>query len=484
MTGSPPTHPGTPWHDPAVSTEHRPWVDQRFDSAVVGAGLSGLTTALLLARAGQHVVLLEGSSRLGSGTSGRSTAKVSLLQGDRWSRISQRHGEDVLADYITANHEGQAWLARFCDDHDVPRQAHPAFTYVSAPAATGLVEHEHAIGRRHGYDVRLGTPDVPFPAALAVRLDHQFHVDPGRLLEALAEQARAHGVVVVTDARVTEVAGRSPVRLRTSAGAVTAEHVVLATNPPILDRGGFFGGAVAHHSHAIACRTPEPVIDGMYLSLDRPTRSLRDAQDGSLLVVGGNGHITGRGGDTRRRVEDLYDWTHTYFPDAEPVCHWSARDFTPTSELPWAGALLPGREEVLVLGGYAKWGLTNSVAASLALSSRILRARDAVDPGTTPRWSGIYDPWHPRRVRGLPEAALTSVGIVRAAAGGWWRVATREPRAVLSRRCSHLGGPLCWNEADGTWDCPLHGSRFDASGDVVEGPATRRLAAAPPHGSD
>ena len=125
------------------------------------------------------------------------------------------------------------------------------------------------------------------------------------LLDALTVEAAAHGVRVVEGARVTKVRGSDPVRVTTEDGEVQADRVVVATNMPVLDRGGFFARMKPQRSYILAFRTPTQVVDAMYLSVDQPSRSLRDApdQDGPLLLVGGNGHKVGANVDTSTRVD-------------------------------------------------------------------------------------------------------------------------------------------------------------------------------------
>ena len=52
-----------------------------------------------------------------------------------------------------------------------------------------------------------------------------------------------------------------------------------------------------------------------------------------------------------------------------------------------------------------------------------------------------------------------------------------EPPAFYKDKLGivHLKGIVSWNDAEKSWDCPLHGSRFSADGDVIEGPSTRGL---------
>src|SRR6187402_3000525 len=95
--------------------------DPTADVVVVGAGITGLITAVLLARAGKKVLVLEARS-VGAGTSGNTTAKISLLQGSKLSKMSARHGNALVRQYVEGNREGQAWVLRHCESHGLSVQ--------------------------------------------------------------------------------------------------------------------------------------------------------------------------------------------------------------------------------------------------------------------------------------------------------------------------------------------------------------------------
>ena len=443
----------------------------RYDVAVVGAGLTGLTTALLLGRAGRSVVVLE-AGRVGTGTTARSTAKFSLLQGTQLSTIRSRHPQAVVDAYVEAQREGAAWVRRFSEEHGVALQDRDAVTYANTGSGERSIRDEQDVARQAGLDLDwVDELPLPYPVRGAVRMRGQFQLDPLELLDTLADQATAHGVRIVEGARVLKVRGTDPVRITTDNGQVEAGRVVVATNLPILDRGGFFARMKPARSYSVVFRTAQPVVDAMYLSADQPSRSLRDApaEQGHLLLVGGNGHTTGRGGSTQQRLDTLRTWTHEHWPDAVETHAWSAQDYVPHHALPFAGPILPGADEILVGGGYSKWGMTNAVAVSLALSARIL--------GSPPEWSDVLRTYAPTELRGLPTAVRDNAEVGLEMTRGWvGALAGRSlRRGDLTRVCTHLGGVVRWNDAERSWDCPLHGSRFDESGAVLDGPAVRAL---------
>ena len=487
------------WHDASsrAPADAGP-LPERAQLVVVGAGLTGLTTALLAQRAGVDVLVLEGR-HLGAAATGNTTAKISLLQGTIASTIRAHHDDDAVRAYVQANAAGQQLVHGLMDELGVAYQREAAYTYVNDDSSLSTLEKEYDAASAAGLPVLWAeTTELPYRTGGAIRLADQLQMDPVELLEAMRRAFVDGGGRVVEGARVTGLGLRSDT-VETTYAVVRAPHVVLATGAPILDRGGHFTRLVAERSYALAFRVPEDapaVPDGMYLAADSPSRSLRYAphDGGRLLLVGGNGHEVGREPDTQRRVDELVTWTEEHWPGAVLTHQWSAQDYAAENQLPIVQRL-PGGSDIQVATGFHKWGMTNGPAAAIAMvahvtgepepswraemSRRVPGVRDLAEATRAGTKVGYH------AVRGWGEAVLTSSE--RIVAPGEGRV-HRDGASVVatsnvdgkvcsvSAVCPHLGGILQWNAAETSWDCPLHGSRFTADGTLLEGMATRDLS--------
>jgi glycine/D-amino acid oxidase-like deaminating enzyme len=490
--------PQEPWE----ADEHPALPGDRADVVVVGAGITGLATGVHLAREGLRPLVLE-SRWVGAGATGHTTAKLSLLQGSVLSGIREHFDDEVTRAYATGNRAAQDWLLGFLAESGVPVQRRDAFTYAVTPQGADVVDKELQACRAAGIDAKPTTDTgLPFRTVAALRLDEQAQFDPTDVLAALRSELERLGGSVVEGVRVTGVSFGRPPAVTTTAGRVEAGHVVLATGTPILDRGLYFAKLLAHRSYALAYRMPDAgatLPKGMYLSTDTPTHSLRTAphEDEELLLVGGNGHPVGRHPSPASAIAELHGWASSTFPGAEQLYVWAAQDYQSANNVPFVGPMPRSGGSILVATGYHKWGMTNGVAAAMILTADIT--------GRELDWAKPLR----HRITG-PRDVATGLGfnahVAMRMASDWARTAWRarpgvpaprpqegegdvESRAFppvavstvdgCTRRvdgtCSHMGGILSWNDAEQSWDCPLHGSRFTPDGHQLEGPATKDL---------
>ncbi|WP_245916854.1 FAD-dependent oxidoreductase [Nocardioides gansuensis] len=471
--------------------------DLHVDVAVVGGGLVGLTTALLAQRDGARVAVLEGA-RIGGGTTGHTTGKVTSQHSVIYADLVRRHGEANARRYAEANQAGVEKVASLADelgiDCELTRAV--ALAYTTDPRERARIEGEVEAAKLLGLPASLTFEvDLPFEVEAAVRFDNQFHFHPSKYLGGLAQALIAGGGPIYETTRVTgieEQRDRS-VHLATPHGNVHADQVVVASLIPPGLVGGYFAKTRPNRSYGLALRLSGEAPRSMSISVDTPTRSTRPWQEDGLIVVG-NGHEVGDGEDTESKYLDLEDWARSTFAVKSLDYRWSAQDYSTPDQIPYVGRS-PLSPMVLVATGFQKWGLSNGTAAAMLLAdllaarendwlsvfdaSRIGDARavgrlikDNLKVGTE-LFGGRLNRPEPVPIEDLELDQGGIVELERETVGG-----NRDADGVLHAvelTCSHLGCPLHWNNAEHSWDCRCHGSRFDVDGAVLNGPATQAL---------
>jgi len=436
-------------------TPARPPLDRDIaaDVVVVGAGIAGLTTALLLEREGMDVVVLE-MRHVAAGATGYNTAKLSSLHGLTYTQLERSLGRDGARLYGEANEAGVARVFELADelgiDCDLARK--PNYTYSEDAAEVDELREEARLAAELGLPASyVDELDLPFGVAGAVRFDDQAEFNPVKYVDGLAA---ALGGPVHEGTRVT---GLGSGGVSTAVGhSVRARHVVVATHLSFLDRGLYFARCHPERSYVVAGHVTGAVPAGMYLSTESPAHSIR--AHGDWLLVGGESHKTGQA-DAGERYDRLAAWARERF-GLEPELRWATQDHMPVDGVPYVGRHDPFSGDVWVATGFRKWGLAMGTAAGELLAAQI--------GGREHPWTRLFDPNRLRPRASAPDFVKENANVAYHFAAD--RVAKRG-----NPRCTHLGCLLDWNGAEETWDCPCHGSRFSASGEVIEGPAVRPL---------
>jgi len=439
------------------------------DVVIVGAGITGTTLALLLANRGLDVVVVD-AHRVAGGTTGSTTAKVTVLHGARYHSMLGDHGAEIAKAYADANLAGLDVIRELATGLALPcdLQVASAYTYTTDQARREELEAECVALRSVGIDAVLVDSTEIDDAVLAVQVDAQLMLDPRRYVRGLVTSAQQRGVQFVEHTVATSVEPiGDAISVNTSRGNVLARDVVVTTLLPAIDHGGYFARATPVRSYAIAFEGTASPMQHMHLSIDDPTRSVRPyraAGGRPGLIVGGDGHRTGTGPPEQQHYDALLEWTRSRWPEAREVTRWSAQDYEAIDGLPFVGRQ-PRHDHLWVAGAFAKWGMTNGTAAALMLDEALA--------GDANPWAFAFDAQRLGNVRSVGRTMVENVGTI----GGRWLGGhlRRVFRGDTSPTCTHMGCKLRRNEAEDSWDCACHGSRFATDGIRLEGVATRDL---------
>ncbi|WP_346842729.1 FAD-dependent oxidoreductase [Pseudoxanthomonas sp. CCNWLY206-1] len=473
------------------------------DVVVIGAGIAGLSTAVCLAREGRQVTVIDRQG-LGEGETLRTTAHLASALDDRFYQLARWHGE-VGARLAAASHVAAIdWIEDIATSalRDCGFQRVPGFLFPHDGSCKPL-QQELRAARRAGLRVDYleeGLPELPGFGPI-LRFEDQARVDIASYLLTLAETAQASGVRFHR-ARVGEVqGGASPALVLDTGERIAAAAVVVATNVPFHETVALHTKQAAYRTYVVAGRAPRGAVpDALMWDDGDPYHYVRlhdpgDNPDEVVVIVGGEDHKTGQEDDPTAYVR-LQEWTRERFPAVTGFTHaWSGQIIEPADGLAFIGADAGGMDNVYVATGDSGNGITHGTIAGLLISDLI--------QGRENPWAELYDPrrkivksageWMrenanvvlqyrdwiaPGDQQRLDELALGDGAVIRR---GFHRVAVyRDGSGALhaySARCTHLGCAVRWSATEKSWDCPCHGSRFDAvSGKVLNGPAEAPLA--------
>jgi glycine/D-amino acid oxidase-like deaminating enzyme/nitrite reductase/ring-hydroxylating ferredoxin subunit len=474
--------------------------DLAVDVAVVGAGITGLTAATLLKAAGKTVAVLE-AARVAEGVTGYTTAHLTEVIDASFGTLLSHFGEDGARLAARAARASLDRIAGFVRERgiDCGFRRVPAFYYTEDAGRAEDVREEHEAARRLGLNATL-TQDVPlpFPVAAAIRFDDQARFHIRRYLLPLLKAVPGDGSHVFEDTRVVDVHDGEPCRIETESGTVTAGDVVVATHVPL--NKFFIQTKLAHYrSYVLACRVEGPVPDGLFWDDEDPYHYIRpqEVEHETLLIVGGNDHKTGQEEDTKGCFRSLLDYARARFDVRGVPFRWSAQVAEPVDGLPFIGRNSLS-SHVYVGTGYSGTGMTFGTLAAMITSDLIL--------GRENEWAGLFDATRVKPLAGAKEFVRENVDFPAHLVGdrlkkpegdsfgdlasgegkllevnghrvAAYRDASGAVRA-LDPVCTHLGCLVQFNDAEKSWDCPCHGSRFDTRGEVINGPAVKPLPAA------
>ena len=475
--------------------------DRETDVVIVGAGITGLTAAALLARAGRRVAVVERDA-VGSGETGNTTAHLTEAIDARYQTLAKDFGEENARLVAASKRAAIDRIASFARETggDCGFARVPGYLYTEREADVEWLAGEMNAARRAGCRVEwVDAAPLPFRTAGAIRWPEQAQVHATAYLQALVHEATRHGARVYENTPVVGVHDGEPCTVETERGVIRATHVFVAANVPVNNRVLLHTKLAAYRSYVVAAEWSGS-LNGLFWDTDDPYHYTRVEQvDGrTLLIVGGEDHRTGEEGKTDRCYERLLEYAKKRFGMTEEAPYrWSGQIIEPVDGLPYIGLNTASRH-VYVATGYAGNGMTFGTLAGMIVSDLVL--------GTSNPYAALYDATRVKPISSAYEyvtenaafpahllkdrlttlnAENKAVESLRAGEGGIFssdegKVAVCRDREgalhSVSAVCTHLGCDVAWNHAEQTWDCPCHGSRFSPDGRVINGPAVTDLS--------
>jgi glycine/D-amino acid oxidase-like deaminating enzyme/nitrite reductase/ring-hydroxylating ferredoxin subunit len=479
--------------------------DLTVDVGIVGGGLTGITSAYLLKRAGLRVALLE-RGKLAEVDTGLTTAHLTAVTDLRLTALARAFGRD---------HAQAAWDAGFaaisqidecvrtedidCGFEWVKGYLHTPAVGDSSDSAQDELQADADLAGSLGFDAE-HVDRVPFFNRPGIEFDGQARFHPRKYLAALARSIDGGGSYIFEHTAADEIVDE-PASIRAGEHTIRCDRVIVATHNPIVGKASLLSATLLqtklslYSSYVVGGRVPSGIVpDALFWDTADPYRYLRVEPAGTFdyVILGGEDHKTGQHDDTRDCFAELEKVLRKLVPEVEIQHRWSGQVIETNDGLPLVGEMTRGQ---FAATGFAGNGMTfGTLAAMMACDWTLARANPwskLFDIKRTKVIGGLWDylkenkdyPYYLIRDR-FAGADSRSLRTVRRGTGqivdlARTRVAAyRGPDGsvtLLSPVCTHMGCHVRWNTAERTWDCPCHGSRFSPDGRVLSGPAETPL---------
>lgn len=490
------------WQDKMsdYKTAKVPSLNKIFDVLIVGGGITGITTGLLLQRAGKSVMIAE-AHNIGFGTTVGTTAHINSFFDTSYDVVIKKFGEDNASLLAKAALQALSLIKKHVEEFDIDcdYKVLSGYLYSQDEKQSKELEDIREASQKAGlvvdYTEKIPV-SIPFEKAIEFKNQASFH--PARYIYALANEFEKLGGVIAQDCRITGVEENSILDVTSSRGPIKAKDLIYATHiPPGVNLLHFRCAPYRSYAMAIKLKNKEDYPNGLAYDMYDPYHYFRSQEiDGDMyFIAGGEDHKTAHEENTETCFTRLESYVRKYYDIDNIAFKWSSQYFEPVDGLPYIGHLPGHPQNMYVATGYGGNGMTYSAIAALTLTDMLVNDKS--------EYEKLFDPNRIKPVAGfgnfVKEAADVTGKLIGAIlpkekleelaelAQGEGKVISYEGHSIalykdedgnlhaLNPACTHIKCLVGWNAAEKTWDCPCHGSRYSYDGEVLTAPARKDL---------
>lgn len=470
----------------------------RYDVAIAGGGITGVTLALLLQQAGRKCILLEARS-IAFGTTGGTTAHLNTLLDTPYNTIIKNFGKDNAMLVAQAARDAINFIKHQVRHLDIDCGFEETLACLFAQTEDQAKElqdiHDACLDVGVHAEFTASLP-VPHNFTRAILIDGQAKFHPLEYVYALAAAFEKAGGVIVQDCRVIKSRDKHPVEIETTRGSLQASALVYTTHiPPGINL--LHTRCSPYRSYAMAVKlSNDRYPDGLAYDMYDPYHYYRTqvVNGEKYLIAGGEDHRSGDDINTASCFLKLETHIRSYFDVSSIAYRWSSQYFEPVDGLPYIG-LLPGADNIYAATGFGGNGMIYSQVSAMLLRDLILQQENP--------YRELFNPKRIKPVAGFMEFMSHNVHVIKEFAGkffpqeelqeiaalapGEGKVVAYEGQTIalykdetgvlyaVNPTCVHMKCSVRWNSAEKSWDCPCHGARYNYTGEVVTAPASSDL---------
>lgn len=438
----------------------------KSDVCIIGAGLTGLTTAYYLSKLGKRVIVLE-KDEIASHTSGGNTGKITSQHGLIYKYLKDKNDINYAKKYYEANNKAIENIKEIIEKEniDCEFEIKDAYVYTTKKEELEKIRAEIAVTKKIGADSEFCDEiELPIQILGAEKFKNQAQFNPVKYSYGLAKAIEKNNSLIFEHSKVIDMQkNENRYRVLTKDGIVDCQYVVIATRYPFITFPGYyFLKMYQSTSYAMVFDVGTNLeFNGYFINSEIPQNSFRSikVKDKTYLMAVGYDYKTGT-----EIIGNPYDYiikkVNIMFPDAKEIYRWTAEDCITLDKIPYIGEFSKLEKNVYVATGFNKWGITSSNIAGNILTDEIVGVKNEYEDIFK---SSRFD---------LIENKEETMNMLKEAGNG---LVIEKIKGKETPTCTHLGCKLSWNGIEKTWDCPCHGSRFDENGNVIEGPAVSNI---------
>jgi len=470
-----------------------------YDVLIVGGGITGLATGLLLQQSGKKCLIAE-AKNIGFGTTGGTTAHLNTVLDSSYAEIEKNFGENAAALVCSSASQAIDLVEKNIRDFsiDCGYSKKNGYLFSIDEKQTDELEEIFFSSNRAGCDMEWSNElpiDIPFKKAVVFKNQAQFH--PTQYLYGLANAFEEIGGTIKQNCRIRGFKENDSLDVESSEGNIKAKALIYATHvPPGVNLLHF--RCAPYRSYVIGLRLKKDKYpDALIYDMHDPYHYYRTQQINgeNYLIAGGEDHKTGHEENTAACFTRLENYLHQYFDFDKIAFKWSSQYYQPVDGLPYIGNLPGNPSNVYTATGYNGNGIIYGHVAARLFRDIIVEGKSGIEQ--------LFDPNRVKPVAGFTNFMKEAADVVTQFVGKYFDISEMKELAEIARgeakvvkkdgvsialykdehgnihavnpACTHINCIVEWNNSEQSWDCPCHGSRFDADGEMLTAPARKNL---------
>ncbi len=489
----------SPWQNVQAEKASRKISHKLYDCIVIGAGITGVTAALMLQNSGKNILLIDAHNS-GFGTTGGTSAHINTFADTTYKEAESAFGEKGAKLFSDAVNAGFNIIKQNIQTYTIDCDFENKHGYVYAENDDQVKQLEDLYEGTKKVKVPIEYADkipVPIPFKKAVMLPGQAQFHPVKYLQALLHRFLEKGGELLENTKIINIDTENGIHTaKSQSGGYQAMKIIYATHtPPGINVFSF--RCAPYRSYVLAVRLKNnDYPDALVYDMQDPYHYFRthEMEGEELLLVGGNDHKTGHD-DPEKAFEDLEKYVRKYFKVSSVKYKWSSQYYIPVDGLPYVGQIPFYADGIYCATGYNGNGMMLG-----SISAHILS--DLVN-GKVNSYGNLFSTSRIKPIDGFTEFVKENADVVyhfvadrlavhetdslKRLKPGTGKVVKFDGRKVAAYRdenghihalnpvCTHAACIVNWNQEEKSWDCPCHGARFDVDGKVLNGPAEKDL---------